>query len=144
MSLQAAEDIELDRKQLRGQWKLRLERAEYETAIARRRYEAVDPENRLVARTLERDWEAALSAEQSLAAEQRRALSEEPERLTEAERNAIRQLAQDIPAVWNSASMTARGRQAIARIMLERVEVLVVGQTERAELVCHWAGGIVT
>ena len=108
VSLQAAEDIELERKQLHGQWKLRLERAAYETAIARRRYEAVDSENRLVARTLERDWEAALSAEQALAAAQRRAVSDESERLTDAERNAIRQLAQDIPALWNSASMTAR------------------------------------
>ncbi|MFL5129904.1 MAG: hypothetical protein ACJ8DD_07150, partial [Microvirga sp.] len=45
---------------LHEQWKQRLERASYETALARRRYEAVDPQNRLVARTLERDWEAAL------------------------------------------------------------------------------------
>ena len=144
VSLQAAEDIELERRQLHGQWKMRLERAGYETAIARRRYEAVDPDNRLVARTLEHDWEAALAAEQSLADEQRRALAEEPERLTQAECKAIRQLAQDIPALWSSASTTARDRQAIARMMLERVEVLVVGETERAELVCHWAGGAVT
>jgi hypothetical protein len=54
----AAEDIELERRQLHGQWRMRLERAGYETALARRRYEAVDPENRLVARTQERDWEA--------------------------------------------------------------------------------------
>src|SRR3546814_5201775 len=66
VSLQAAEDIELERQQLHEQWKLRLERAGYETALVRRRYEAVDPDNRLVARTLERDWECALSAEQAL------------------------------------------------------------------------------
>ena len=78
VSLQAAEDIELERRQLHGQWKMRLERAGYETALARRRYEAIDPDNRLVARTLERNWEAALAAEQLLADEQRRALAQEP------------------------------------------------------------------
>lgn len=127
VSLQASEDIELERRQLHGQWKTRLERARYETALARRRYEAVDPDNRLVARTLERDWEAALAAEQSLTDEQRRALAQEPERLTQAKCDAIRQLAQDIPALWSNASTTARDRQAIARMMLERVEVIVVG-----------------
>ena len=144
VSLQAAEDIELERRQLHGQWKMRLERAGYETALARRRYEAVDPENRLVARTLERDWEEALAAEQLLAEEQRRASAQEPERLTQTECDAIRQLAYDIPALWSSASTTARDRQAIARMMLERVDVVVVGETERAELVCHWMGGTVT
>lgn len=98
----------------------------------------------MVARTLERDWEAALAAEQSLTDEQRRALAQEPERLTQAEHDAIRQLAQDIPALWSNASTTARDRQAIARMMLERVEVIVVGETERAGLVCHWVGGTVT
>lgn len=144
VSLQAAEDIELERQQLHGQWKLRLERAEYETALTRRRYEAVDPDNRLVARTLERDWEAALTAEASLRDEHRRALAQEPEQLTEAEHDAVRRLAEDIPALWQAASTTALDRQTIARMMLERVEILVIGETERAELICHWAGGIVT
>src|SRR4051812_31380978 len=66
VSLRVAEDLELERQQLRGQWKQRLERASYETALARRRYESVDPTNRLVARTLERDWDVALAAEQKL------------------------------------------------------------------------------
>jgi DNA invertase Pin-like site-specific DNA recombinase len=144
VSLQAAEDIELERHQLHGQWKLRLERATYETALVRRRYEAVDPGNRLVARTLERDWEDALAAEQALREEQQRVLAEEPEHLTDADRDAIRQLAQDIPALWSAASTTPRDRQTITRMMLERVEVLVVGETERAELTCHWSGGAVS
>jgi DNA invertase Pin-like site-specific DNA recombinase len=78
VSLQVGEDIELERRQLHGQWKQRLERAAYETALARRRYESVDPANRLVARTLERDWEAALAAEQTLGDEYQRAVSRQP------------------------------------------------------------------
>src|SRR3546814_10881238 len=68
----------------------------------------------------------------------------EPEHLTDADREAIRQLAQNIPALWSAASTTPRDRQTIARMLLERVEVLVLGETEHAELTCHWSGGVVT
>ena len=144
VSLQAAEDIEIERRQLREQWRLRLERAEYETGLARRRYQAVDPENRLVARTLERDWEAALAAEHALRDERQAALAQEPERLTEADRDAIRRLAHDIPTLWRASSTTARDRKAIARMMIERVEVKLINATERFKLSCHWAGGVIT
>jgi DNA invertase Pin-like site-specific DNA recombinase len=144
VSLQVAEDLELERQQLHEQWKQRLERAGYETALARRRYEAVDPQNRLVARTLERDWEAALTAEQALRAEHERALARAPERLTEEEKATVRRLASDIPALWRAPTTTARDRQAIARLMIERVVILVHGESERADLACHWAGGVVT
>src|SRR3546814_8094654 len=76
---------------------------------------AVDPDNRLVARTLERDWECALSAEQALRDEQQRALAEEPEHLTDADREAIRQLAQNIPALWRSEEHTSE-LQSLMRI----------------------------
>jgi DNA invertase Pin-like site-specific DNA recombinase len=144
VSLQVAEDLELERQQLHEQWKQRLERAGYETALARRRYEAVDPQNRLVARTLERDWEAALTAEQALRAEHERALARAPERLTEEEKATVRRLASDIPALWRAPTTTARDHQAIARLMLERVVIRVHGESERADLACHWAGGVVT
>ncbi len=144
VSLQVAEDLELERQQLHGQWKQRLERAAYETALARRRYENVDPAHRLVARTLERDWEAALSNEQTLNDDYRRACQREPERLTEADKTAVRRLAEDIPALWQAASTTAQDRQTVTRLMLERVVIRVQGGTERAEITCHWAGGMVT
>jgi DNA invertase Pin-like site-specific DNA recombinase len=144
VSLQVAEDLELERRQLHSQWKQRLERAAYQTALARRRYESVDPDNRLVARTLERDWEAALAAEQKHADAYQSAVLREPERLSEAEKNAVQRLAEDVPALWHAPSTTAKDRQAIARLMLERVVVLVHGSTERADLTCHWAGGMVT
>jgi hypothetical protein len=99
VSLQLAEDIELERAARQRHWAQRLERARYETTLARRRYEAVDPENRLVARTLERDWEAALAAEQALQVEHERELARQPARLQAAEIEAIRHLAEDVPAL---------------------------------------------
>ena len=144
VSLQVAEDLELERRQRHRQWQQRLERATYEADLARRRYEAVDPHHRLVARTLERDWEAALAAKQALEGEHHRALAREPDRLTPAEQAAVRRLAEDIPALWRAPSTTARDRQTIARTMLDRVVVLVHGATEHAAIECHWAGGVIT
>lgn len=144
VSLQMAEDIELERTERQRQWALRLERAHYETGLARRRYEAVDPENRLVARTLERDWEAALAAEQTLEAEHVRESARQPVRLQAVEMEAIRQLAGDVPALWHAPTTLAADRQTIARLMLEQVAVRVDANTEHVEVTCDWAGGVRT
>ena len=144
VSLQVAEDLELEREQLHEQWQRRLERAAYETALARRRYEAVDPHNRLVARTLERDWEAALEAEQAMRGEYERASTREPMRLREAEKEMVRHLTEDVPAIWRDGSTAPADRQMIARTMLERITLLVVGDSEMVEVECVWAGGVQT
>jgi hypothetical protein len=114
VSLQLAEDLELERVALHRQWRQRLERAHYEVERARRQYDAVEPENRLVVRTLEQRWEAALSEELRLAAEHERFLAEQPLPLTPDERAAIEELASDIPAVWSAPSTTAGDRAADA------------------------------
>ena len=137
ISLQLAEDVELERARRHRQWTLRLEQARYEVERAERQYDAVEPENRLVARTLEQRWEAALAAETKLQEEQARFLAREPPQLTPADREAIRALAEDIPGLWRAAAE----RKQIARLLLERIEVTVAGVSENAEVVCHWAGG---
>ena len=75
VSLQLAEDVEIERAQRHRQWALRLEQARYEVERAQRQYDAVEPENRLVARTLEQRWETALAAEAELQEEQARFLA---------------------------------------------------------------------
>ncbi|UEM18705.1 recombinase family protein [Skermanella mucosa] len=140
-SLQLAEDVELERAALHRQGEQRLERARHEAAQAERRYKAVDPDNRLVARTLERQWEEALAEQVRLAEEHDRLLARQPKRLGEAERAAIRRLADDLPALWRAATTTAADRQAIARLLLDRVVVTVQGDSEKVEVECHWAGG---
>lgn len=122
-------------------WALRLEQARYEVERAERQYNAVEPENRLVARTLEQHWETALTAEAGLREEHARFLAREPARLTAADREAIRQLAEDLPALWQAESTTAIERKEIVRLLLERVEVTVAGTSENAEVMCQWAGG---
>jgi DNA invertase Pin-like site-specific DNA recombinase len=141
VSLQLAEDLELERTALHRQWRQHLERARYEAERARRQYDAVEPENRLVARTLERNWEAALAEEQRLQTEYERFLAAQPMPPSAAEREAIRRLAEDVPALWNAPTTTAADRQAMARLMLDRVVITVKGESEMVAVECHWAGG---
>jgi len=103
-SLLAAGELERERVVLDTQWRHRLERAGYDAERARRQYDAIEPENRLVARTLERQWEQALAEQAKLAAEYERFQHEQPQRLTAAEVAAIRELAGDMPGLWSAAS----------------------------------------
>jgi DNA invertase Pin-like site-specific DNA recombinase len=141
VSLAMAEDVELERTARQRQWALRLEQARYEVERAERQYNAVEPENRLVVRTLERRWEEALAAEAALREEHTRFLAREPIRLSAADREAIRRLSEDVPALWHAETTTGVERKEIARLLLERVEVVLQGDTERAEVTCVWVGG---
>jgi DNA invertase Pin-like site-specific DNA recombinase len=141
VSLQVAADVEAERQQLHQQWTYRLERARYEVERIVRQYNAVEPEHRLVARTLERQWEAALAAEETLTADYHRFLATQPVTLSATERNAIRQLASDIPALWRAPTTTQTERQAIIRLLVQRVVVTVQGESEHVAVRVDWVGG---
>lgn len=141
LSLAAGASIEQERQRQQQQWKLRLERAQYETDRAARQYHAVEPENRLVARELERAWEHALTAQRELEEEFARWRHEAPSRLTAEEKARIEQLARDIPALWNAASTNEADRKAIVRHLVERVVINVEGNSEDVQATIHWAGG---
>ncbi|PPQ26856.1 hypothetical protein CCS01_28880 [Rhodopila globiformis] len=143
-SLQAAEDLELERATLHRQWRQRLERARYDVERAQRQYDAAEPENRLVVRSLEQRWEATLADELRLQTEHRQFLAEQPLPPTPQERAAIAQLASDMPAIWTSVDTMPADRQAIARLMLERIIVTVKDNSEAVAVECHWAGGVQT
>src|SRR3954464_1769500 len=125
VSLQLAEDVELERAQHHRQWALRLEQAHYEVERAERQYDAVEPENRLVARTLEQRWEQALAAEVTLKADYDRFRATRPTTLSDAERAAVRRLASDLPALWDAPTTQPTERQELVRLMLRRAVVTV-------------------
>ena len=123
LSLTAAGDIERERARLDAHWRAELERAGYEARLAERSYRAVDPDNRLVARTLEQRWEDALRREQEAREGYDRFRRESPRRLTPEELDRIRALAADIPSLWNAADTPAADRKEIVRALIERVTV---------------------
>lgn len=141
VSLKVSEDLEQQRAELERQWRCRLERARYEAERAARQYHAVEPENRLVARTLEATWEEKLRVERELTEDYERSRRERPRVLTEEERAVIRDLAEDLPALWHAPTTTDADRKAVLRQILDQVEVKVEGKTEWVEAMLHWAGG---
>ena len=140
-NLAAALDLEAERKALNQHWSQRLERAQHRVDQARRRYASVEPENRLVARTLEQDWETALGEQARLLADHERFQRERPQAPSPAELAAIQDLTQDLPALWRAKTTTRQERQTIARLLLERIIVTVIGASEQVRLECHWQGG---
>ncbi|MCW2241343.1 recombinase family protein [Azospirillum canadense] len=141
VSLRAAEDLAAERAALHRHWAQRLERAHYEAQRAFRQYNAVEPENRLVARTLEQQWEATLVAEADVRAEYEQFLAHQPAALSAEEQAEIRRLAVDLPALWHAPTTTMADRQAVVRQILDRVVISVENNSETVTLDCRWAGG---
>src|SRR5215207_6882275 len=144
LSLEAAKNIESERAELDGLWQKRMERATYEAERAGRHYRLLEPENRLVARQLAKDWEQKLATQQRLEEDYHRFCSERPKLLTESEREAIRRLSEDIPALWGAQTTTNKDRKEIFRQVIERIAIDVEGTSERVGVEIRWAGGLAT
>jgi len=144
ISLQAEEDLQRARERDDDLWMSRLERARYATELAARHYRAVDPDNRLVARTLERDWEEALHNLAGLEEEYARHQQRRPRVLSAAERATIEALASEVPEIWSASTTTNSDRKAILRLLIDEVIVTVDGDTEWVDMDIHWGGGMPT
>ena len=144
LSLHASADLQQERERLALYWQQRLERARYDADRAARQYHAVEPENRLVARELERQWEKALLGQRQVEEEIDRFQCQQPRELTNAERDMILSLATDLPALWDAPTTSPADRQTIVRHLVERVVVAVQGQSENVDVTMHWSGGFVS
>src|SRR6266550_6436356 len=141
LSVTAAAQVEARRAEVDKIWRQRLERADFACDRARRQYQLAEPENRLVARQLEREWEAALAERAHLGEEYERYQQQRPARLSAAELAAIRALAGDIPALWAAPTTTVADRKRLLRAVIESVQVTADGATERVHATVTWAGG---
>jgi DNA invertase Pin-like site-specific DNA recombinase len=144
LSLAAAQDLQREQQRLEHHWQQRLERAEYQCDRAARQYHAAEPENRLVARELEKRWEAALLEQRDVQEACDRFRREQPTMLSDEDRESLRCLAQDIPALWRSVHTTAAERKTVVRHLIERVVLTAPAQSELADVGVHWAGGFVS
>lgn len=141
LSLQATTDIERERERLHQHWRQRLERAQYNAQRAERQYQSVEPENRLVARTLEKCWEESLRQERQLREEYDRFLAEVPPIVSDVDLQRIRVASQNISALWHAANTTPEDRKAIMRCLVDRVVVHVEPFSEYVDTTIHWHGG---
>jgi DNA invertase Pin-like site-specific DNA recombinase len=141
LSLHAQTNVEQERQRLETHWQHRRKRARYDVELAERRYQAVDPENRLVVATLERQWEEALWQERQVQEEYERFVRDKPRQLADEERALITELSSHIPALWNAPGTTNSDRKQIIRCLVERVVVYVQCDSEFVDVTIHWAGG---
>ena len=123
--LEAAEQLEHGHGTALEQYARQAEAARYAAAKAERRYLAVDPDNRLVARGLEAAWEKALAGLAAAEAELARRQAARPCPLTPPERTAILALGDDLAAVWDAATTTDKDRKQLLRTLLDEVNITV-------------------
>jgi len=141
ISLKAVEQIETERSRLEKHHSQSVQRAAYDSMIARRRFEEVDPSNRLVAAELERAWENRLQLQRKSEEALTRFRNEKPVRLTPSERNSIEKMSKDFPSIWASSTATMIDRQQITRTLIEKISVEVINETEHLAVVIYWCGG---
>jgi hypothetical protein len=141
LSLSAAKDIQQQRAKIDQHWRHRLERSRYEADRAQRQYQAVEPENRLVARELERQWERALLDQHKIEEQYDRFQQEQPTAMTDDDVERIRTLSMDIPTLWQAPETTSVDRQTIVRHLIQQVTVTAPTNDQHVDLTIQWAGG---
>lgn len=138
-ALEAAAQMQRQRQELRKAIALEVDQARYEARLAARRYEAVDPDQRLVAAELEARWNAALQKTQDLENKLNEFDGELQSRPVP-DKEVLLSLAQDLPAIWNSPSTEMRLKQRLVRIVIDEIVVNVDKESNEIVLVLHWAG----
>ncbi len=143
-SVKAAEQLEADHETTVAQFRRDVERARYSAQRAERRYRAIDPDNRLVARGLEAEWENALRELEAAEAELVRREHTRPLVLTSEERDSLLALGKDLNAVWSAPTTTDRDRKELLHTLIEEVLMTVEREKSIAHLTLRWRGGLLS
>ena len=140
LSLRVIEDEESRREQLDTLHVQRVEQCRYAVDLAERRYKGVDPSNRLVANTLELEWEMRLAELEIATSGLEQLRSKQSLKICDSERQELKHACANIIALWHERA-SIEDRKQIVRLMLRRVEVDVHDNTELVSLRLHWSGG---
>jgi DNA invertase Pin-like site-specific DNA recombinase len=128
-------------QQKRQALELALERARYEVNRARKQYDAVDPENRLVAAELEARWNGALQ-EASQAEKRLAELETTVNTLSVEQKRRLKELGEDLPRLWETPEVSVQVKKQILRTVLEEIVVLDADDPAEHRLQIHWMGGV--
>src|SRR4029453_4868947 len=141
LSRQALHDVERERPQVDQHWQHQGQRARYEVDLAERRYETVDPANRLVAATLEQRWEAAIQRLRTVEAELATFEHQQLKAMTAGKKRGILELATDFPTLWAASTTSARDRKRLLRLLIRDITVTRGPEPKRLCLNLRWQGG---
>jgi excisionase family DNA binding protein len=139
-AIEAADQLRRQREDRRTALALEVDQARYEARLAERRYEAVDPENRLVAAELEARWNSAMQRAQHLA-DRLDAFDQDVTTPVIPDRSVLLSLAQDLPALWSAPRTEMRLKQRIVRVVIQEIVADVDESARTIVLVIHWVGG---
>jgi len=140
--IKALQQVQHQQDMALEQLQLQLERAQYEADRCFRQFDAVEPENRLVARTLERQWNQALKRVNELKLRIKDRKKSFQDKLSKIEIDQIRRLAYDLPAIWSAATTTDKDRKKLLRAAIEEVQLTKKDRDVNVRII--WAGGAVT
>lgn len=141
IAIKALEELERRENAINNQWRMRIERAEYEANLAQRRYEEVDPSNRLVAATLERRWNDALVNVEEIKKEFAQHQHKERIAATEEQKAEIMLLTKDLPRMWKASTTKPKDRKRILRLIVKDITVEKLTSPKQIALHIRWQGG---
>ena len=141
LAVRAIDELQQRKATVSHQWQMRLQRTEYEAQLAQRRYEEVDPANRLVAATLEQRWNRLLEQLEQLRQEHEAFLSTQQATLAPEEKKRLLALAQDFPRLWRAPTTQARDKKRMLRLLLKDITVDKVPASKQLILHLRWQGG---
>jgi DNA invertase Pin-like site-specific DNA recombinase len=141
LAMEALKHLETRDQAILHQWQMRLERAQYEAALAERRYKEVDPSNRLVAGTLEKRWNDALVQLEELRQQYAEVERKEARVATPEQKAKVLGLVRDFPRLWNAPSTAAKDRKRMLRLLIKEITVEKRLEPKQAILHIRWQGG---
>jgi len=141
LALAALTNLEERDREIGAQWRMRIERAHYDADLAERRYEAVDPDNRLIAATLEKRWNEATQRLHDLEAELAAFERQVMRAVTAEQKRQILQLAGDFPRLWAASTTVPRDRKRIVRLLVRDITVTKGPEPRAVRLHIRWQGG---
>lgn len=141
IALEAVRQLEERDQAVGRQWQMRIERAEYEAQLAERRYDEVDPSNRLVAGSLERRWNEALERLAEIRKQYAEFQKTKAYVFTPKQRARVLALAQDFPRLWKASTTEMRDRKRMLRLLIKDITVEKLIESRQAVLHIRWQGG---
>jgi DNA invertase Pin-like site-specific DNA recombinase len=141
LALAALTNLEERDREIGAQWWMRIERARYDADLAERRYEEVDPSNRLIAATLEVRWNDAMQRMHDLEAELAVFERQSMRAVTADQKRQILQLASDFPRLWAASTTAPRDRKRILRLLVRDITVTKGPEPRTIKLHVRWQGG---
>ena len=141
IALNVLHELEQRDEGLNGQWRMRIERTDYEAQLAQRRYEQVDPSNRLVASSLEQRWNEALARLEEIQRDFADFQHSRGIAITKEQRTEILALAKDLPRLWNAPTTSPRDKKRLLRLLIKDITVERLDEPRQFLLHVRWQGG---